>query len=233
MLNIFQDLPIIGLDISDTSIKALLLEKKRILAYSRIALEDGIVSDGKILKKEKLAEKLKQIVRQINVGWAILSLPESRIFVGDFSVIPWRSDEVYTDKVGDLRVSAPKKIVDEYVEACELAGIELVAIDVESLSLWRALVPEIQKPDNDNLMIILDIGTRVTTLSVFTNHGKLIGSITISIAGEHFTIAIQDKLNISREKAGSMKRSIGFKITKAEAGIRPALEAVFTKIINH
>lgn len=119
--------PPIGLDISDHSIEVLHLSFAReVLAYGRIVLEDGIVREGNILDKKKLALKLRDALRgtkplalyplryQLDV---IFGLPSSRTFIDVFTmprnvtgaelqkkvvevargVIPFDTREVYWD----------------------------------------------------------------------------------------------------------------------------------------
>jgi len=86
----------IGIDISDYSVEALWLSKSgEVLAYGRIVLEEGIVQDGRILKKEQLAEKLKELFLKTKPESlysedahlnAVLSLPESKIFIHYFEL---------------------------------------------------------------------------------------------------------------------------------------------------
>jgi len=80
---------IIGLDISDYSIEAVLLQKKgksfKIGSYSRFRLSPDIVEDGNILNKDKLKEAINQTLfhaqpKQIKAEKVFLSIPESKVF---------------------------------------------------------------------------------------------------------------------------------------------------------
>ncbi len=82
-----------GLDISDFSIEVLQLKKrvgkKQVSAFGRVNLEEGIISDGKILNKEKLIEKIKEVTSKTKAGKlqtrrVILAIPESKTFVNIF-----------------------------------------------------------------------------------------------------------------------------------------------------
>ena len=242
MFNFLRRQPVVGIDISDYSIEVLQLNKrKEVLSYARTILEEGIVQDGKILNKEKLVEKLKEVLRDIKAKKAILSLPESKIFIGDFKIIPWQLEEVYTDKINNIQIAAPKKIVDQYAEVIKLVGIEPVVIDIESISLGRALISKESKTKDKTSTMIIDIGARTTNLSIFNSGGVLKNSITVPIAGSHFTKAIADYIktlkqkNIETEEQGLLKKA---EQLKRESGFNPdsrilsILQASFQSIVK-
>ena len=93
-LDLFKKIPF-GLDISDFSIEVLQLQKRfgklYLGSYNRTELEEGIIEEGKILKAEKLQEKIKEVLRdavpkRIDTSQLILSLPESKTFLYIFRV---------------------------------------------------------------------------------------------------------------------------------------------------
>jgi len=80
---------IIGIDISDFSIEAVLLSKKRnnfkVLSFSRYRLSPDIISDGRILNKKRLVEDLNKLFdlarpKKINPKRVFISVPESKVF---------------------------------------------------------------------------------------------------------------------------------------------------------
>ena len=80
---------IIGIDISDASIEAIILDKKKghfvVQAYSRYRLSPDIVEDGKILQADKLKEAIKGLLANaqpapIQSKKVFLSIPESKVF---------------------------------------------------------------------------------------------------------------------------------------------------------
>lgn len=286
----------IGIDISDYSIEVLQLNKQReILAYGRIILEEGIVDNGKILAKEKLAEKIKEVLESTvphaivpSAGTrAIVSLPESRVFLHYFEVEEDLHDQALSEKVLEeaskvipvptdhmqwdfvavgsgfapgsrkeehaeqekmsarktiLFISVAKEIVSDLREVFTLAGLQLVALDIESMSLGRALLalPEttswLDALEDEGRAgastMIIDIGARTTTMSIFDRNQILLMSATIPIAGERFTYAIQEKLGISRKEAEDLKRKFGFDGGKGESRVFSILQAEFQGILQ-
>ena len=85
---------IIGIDISDASIEAIVLNKKGnnfiVDTYSRFRLSPEIIVDGKILKPDKLKEALQLVFksaqpRLMDPGRVYLSVSESRVFTKVFN----------------------------------------------------------------------------------------------------------------------------------------------------
>ncbi|PIS04600.1 MAG: hypothetical protein COT81_05650 [Candidatus Buchananbacteria bacterium CG10_big_fil_rev_8_21_14_0_10_42_9] len=178
----------------------------------------------------------------------VVSLPESQVFTHTFTlpanlkrkqiqntlpfeaekVIPITSNEVnfdfkilHKDKDGQevFYLSTPSKIVESYTEVLSQAGVEAVAVDLESNSLARVLI----KNPNRATMVV-DIGARTTNVSVYDRFGVRFSSV-IRLGGNDLTDAIAKQLKVSPEEAESLKRKNGF--TRKEQG------KVFMIIQNH
>ncbi len=164
----------------------------------------------------------------------VLSIPESRSFTHIFSVptgvpkdklpemviakasriIPMDLSLLYTDwhiveeNVGGtdrvLFAAAPREIVDAYIAVCESCDLLPLAIDMETISLARALLPE-EKATS----LIVDIGERTTNLGFFDEQNKLGLSVTIPIAGKDFTRALTDTMHVDWETAEKLKKEQG------------------------
>lgn len=227
-----------GLDISDHSIEVLeLSSKNKVKAFARILLEQGIVKDGKILNKEKLAEKIKEVVAKAKIKSkkVVLALPESKTFIHFFEkpedikeqaakLIPWNLEEIYFDIQDTLYVAVPKSIVDGYLEVLNKLGLEPIAFEIESLALGRAL-----RAKN---CLVVDIGARTTNLSIFDKNKKLKISANVAMAGNHFTKSIADKLKISLREAEKLKASYGLNETKKEGEVMLVLQKELQPIIE-
>jgi type IV pilus assembly protein PilM len=86
----------IGVDVSDTSIKVLLLDiHDEVIAYGTNTLEKGVVENGNIIDKKAFAEALSSVLRnteplvldrsRVNLR-AIVSMPESKLFTHTVAV---------------------------------------------------------------------------------------------------------------------------------------------------
>ena len=236
MFNLFSK-KTFGLDISDCSIEAVLLtgsfENLRLLALGRRTLEQGIVENGEILDKERLANKIRDLVKKpefgrINTEKIIFSLPESKIFIHIFEIrsdspkeeiksqieqtFPYQLAELYFDykmiKGADskkiLLAVSPKKTVDDYLELFKACGLKPLALGIKSESLARSLIDKEEEP-----VLLADIGAKTTNFSVFDKR-ELSLNVSVPVAGNQFTQSLAEKLNISFEKAENLKRKIGF-----------------------
>jgi type IV pilus assembly protein PilM len=236
----FRGNKIFGIDISDFSIEILQLNsRKKPMAFGRIVIEEGIVRDGFVLKKEELKKKIEKVVSKSRVrgNKVILSLPESKVFTSLFSIpgeikgdrlkeaienearktIPIESSKIYwdwqvvfTDPKSNqqliLYVGTLKEIIDDYLDIFKDLGIEIIAFELDSVALARALLVK-NKPRNG--VLIMDIGARVTDISIFDKDIILKDSNVVSVGGDYLTKILAEKLKISEEKAERAKRKFG------------------------
>jgi len=226
-----------GLDISDYSIEALQTRGGRIFRSARIVLKEGIVEDGNILDKEKLIEKIKEVVSKakIKTKRVVLALPESRVFIHSFpekekikeeavKTVPFNPEEIYFDILNDLYVCAPKNIIESYEEVLKKSGLSPIVFDIEPLSLGRAF----KAKD----CLIIDIGARTTNFSIFDSNGRMKISASINKAGNHFTQAVSEKLKVSLVKAEQIKKQYGLDGAKKSGKIMLILQKELQPIIK-
>ncbi len=137
--------------------------------------------------------------------------------------IPLPISEVVIDwlKVGDketeggvkqliLLISIPKEIIKRYQNIFKLAGLKLKALEIESLSLARALVGNDPAP-----VLLVDIGACSTNIAVI-DQGFLKLNVFTDIAGSSFTNAIANGLGINVKRAENLKKQKGLKAGAAE-----------------
>jgi type IV pilus assembly protein PilM len=113
---------IIGLDISDASIEAVVLQKKYngwlIKNYSRFRLSPEVIESGQIIDKEKLKDSLVKLFKNAQPGAiegnkkVFLSLPESKVFSNVLSLSKNLKDK-------DLREAIYHKIEESVPEALD------------------------------------------------------------------------------------------------------------------
>lgn len=222
----------LSIDISDFSIEVICLEgpinSPRLLALGRAKLTEGIVEDGQILDRKALEKSLKEVIEKPKFGRIgtkklIFSLPESKSFIHRFQLpanlpkgqipeylssqarenFPYQLENLYFDYQEALLVAAPKRIVNDYLEIFKSCHLKPQALEIESLSLARALLADSKEP-----VLIADIGARTTNLNIFDG-GELKLSFSVPIAGNKFSQAVSEKLNIPLERAENLKKEIG------------------------
>jgi len=159
-------------------------------------------------------------------------------------IIPMAKKQIYSDYqaiknienqgYSVLYAAISKEIADEYLETVRLAGFSPQALDIESASLARALLTPntaAKKINSEANRIIMDIGARTTNISVFNQAGNLCLSVTIPIAGIHFTKSISADLNISEEEAEIQKCQSGLRKEGKTNNAYPTLDKIFGDII--
>ena len=208
------------------------LKKPELLAMGRVTLEPGITEDGKILQKEKLEISIRDLIKKPQFGKLrskrfTLAFPESKSFLYIFTVpektkkrkikeeVERRAGQNFPFPLADLylgwrtqgseilSVAIQKDTVSEYISLFKKLKIQPIALEIESLSLGRALIE-----DRKGVTLIADIGARTTNFSIFDD-GDLSLSITVKVGGNQFTRVISEKLNISFSEAEELKKKTG------------------------
>lgn len=235
------------------------VENPRLLAVAREILEPGIVEDGQILKKEKLENSIQNLIKNPKFGKIkhplcgypkfIFALPESKCFISIFDLpenlkeneklehlksratqtFPFPLKDLYfdfkIDKREALLVAVLRKIVDDYLEIFKNCHLQPLALEIESLSLARALIENVKQ-----ITLIADIGARTTNFSIF-DVAELRLSFSLPVAGNQFTQAISEKLNISQDEAEKFKKEIGLNPQPKEGKVFLILQKEIQKII--
>ncbi|EKE07410.1 MAG: hypothetical protein ACD_18C00095G0005 [uncultured bacterium] len=124
----------------------------------------------------------------------------------DWEAIPIENEP---NKTKIIMAAAPKAITESYVSLIEKAGLNLVAIDIESLSIARAMVTADKQYQNE-ARALLDIGGTRSNIIIYDNDTVQF-SATLPFSGELLTTALEQKLGISHEKAEQEKYKYGLK----------------------
>ncbi|QQS39546.1 type IV pilus assembly protein PilM [Candidatus Woesebacteria bacterium] len=124
-----------------------------------------------------------------------------------------------------LLVAAPKALVVKYAKVVESAGLKLVFVETELMSLVRALTT-----DTRTIMLV-DFGARSTDIAIAKNY-QLIFSRSIPTAGEAFTRAVSQSLGVEAKQAEEYKRAYGLSNNQLEGKIRNALDPIFRTVAD-
>lgn len=112
-----------------------------------------------------------------------------------------------------LLVVAPREMVDAQLQTLQLAGLEVLAVEVEAFALYRALFemnPVAMEQLKGKPVAIADIGAAYTNLYLVSGDGFFL-TRTIPIAGDHFTQTVQSALHCSWAEAERFKRTVDFR----------------------
>ncbi|HRY63652.1 MAG TPA: type IV pilus assembly protein PilM [Patescibacteria group bacterium] len=255
---------ILGLDVSDLSIKAVQIakrgEKKYIRAINTIEVPAGCISEGEIKDIEKVAELVKQLIKgspkKFSTKYVTLSLPETKTFIKVIEVpttdiaiseairqelprhIPIGNEEMqidwqaFSDAPGKKKFlvgAVPKSVTDDYIKAANLAGLMVVALEIEAEAIARCILPakmkkktgydfgklfkkkseqkkgEVKINDKKGPVMLVDFGATRTSL-IFMDHGVIQFTNNLSrISGQKITEKIAGELQLTNEEAEKAK----------------------------
>lgn len=132
------------------------------------------------------------------------------------------------DLIQALLVAAPKNIVAKYMDILSLAGLELIALETETMATARALT--FNRPGQDSILVI-DFGSGGTDLSVIKGQYPIF-SQSLGTGSDALTKAIASDFNLEYSQAEQYKRTYGIQANVAEGKILQSLTPVMQIIIN-
>ena len=209
--------------------------------------ENELVSLAQIIKKLHKESK-------ISTKDVVIALPESKVFtrVIQFplltdqeiaSAIKWeaeqyipipvneaiiqhqiisRDEKGVTPGVRVLLIAVSRSLVEVYVKLLQTAGLNVIRAETELLALTRSLSPV------DKTSLIIDFGATSTDIAI-CEKGLLSFSRSIPTAGEAFTRAVSQNLNITPLQAEEYKKAYGLS-SQLEGKIKTALNPVINLV---
>jgi type IV pilus assembly protein PilM len=131
--------------------------------------------------------------------------------------IPMAVEQVYYDwqiidkslnrekgKMDILVVAFSKKVINQLLETLELAGLDVVGMEIESIAQARSLLRE----DDDRTSLVVDLGDRRTSLLVLIANVPCFTS-SVPISGSGMTDSIAKMLGVNFEEAEKTKLAYG------------------------
>lgn len=222
--------------------------------FPKGVMVNDMVSDFKTFEHLVKESFEKPLYGHIDTNHAVVSLPESKSFVRVIQIplmsdveaeaaipfeaenfIPMPIDQVYLDwqklsVVGDklniLIIASPKEFVDRYLEILDKMDLKVIALEVESQSVVRALLPQ----NNQETLLIADIQSARSNL-IMLEEGNLQFTSSVPIAGNAFTESIARSLGVSSAKAEEIKKKAGVANTPDYPNIKINLLPVLNSLI--
>jgi len=181
--------------------------------------------------------------KAIKSPWVVADLPEPKTFLKVITLdanpdqvteedviyqakkhLPFEIEETYLDwKVlannsesnhAKVLVGAvPKVTADSYTYLLESVGLTPLALEIEVLSIARALVPE-HSPE-EKASAILDLGATRSSL-IFFDHEGVKFSTHLNFSGEILTTAIAQEMKLDYDKAEALKIERGITYSKQD-----------------
>jgi type IV pilus assembly protein PilM len=125
-----------------------------------------------------------------------------------------------------LLIAVPQETIKKYQDVFRQAGLSLLALEIEPISLLRSLISDDKVPT-----IIIDIGSHTTSISLVEDLKLKFVSHT-DFAGSSLTHAISSALNINPLRAEEIKREHGILSTGANYELTQTMIPFIDIIIN-
>src|SRR4030065_1628449 len=148
-----------------------------------------------------------------------IPLPMSEVYF-DYQVITPLYNHL--DHLDVLIVAFPKKIIDSYISCLKKANIRPVALEIESLSIARALIENGTSP---HPVFLIDFSLNKTTLIIFSGHSVKF-TFSLPVSSQEFTEAVVRAMKIDLIKAENLKKKYGLEGKSEKTG-----EEVFNSLI--
>ena len=129
-----------------------------------------------------------------------------------------RQEKGVSPGVKVLLVAVSRNLVEVYVKLLQTAGLNVVKADTELLSLTRVFALP------DRVSMIIDFGATSTDIAI-CDKGVLSFARSIPTAGEAFTRAVSQTLNITPLQAEEYKKAYGLS-SQLEGKIKGALDPI-------
>lgn len=121
--------------------------------------------------------------------------------------VDWQKVDEYENEGGQkfqrvLLIGIPKKIISSYKNICRQAGLKVISMELESISLVRAL-PRFERPT-----LIIDMGAESTS-SLVTEGGLVKHSGQTDYGGVNVTRALSTSLGLNMQRGEELKKRRG------------------------
>ena len=109
-----------------------------------------------------------------------------------------------------LLIAIPNQVIQGYQKIAQLAGLELYALEAETLAITRALVK-----DKKKIICLMDIGVQSTTVNII-DKGILKKSYSFGFASNQLTYAVSSALGLGYNEAEELKNKQGLTSLNAD-----------------
>ncbi len=125
-----------------------------------------------------------------------------------------------------LLVAVSQDVVNKYYRISELAGLRLKALELESISMARAVVSS-----DPATTVVVDIGSRATSISIVDEKDVRM-THDIDTAGNDLTMAVARGMKLSPVKAEEIKKNYGIALTQSYQYLPGLLTPLLDLIIS-
>jgi type IV pilus assembly protein PilM len=119
-----------------------------------------------------------------------------------------------------LLVVAYREVVDRYLQACRVAGLEVVGIDLEAFALLRAVEAPVDRDAHSGALVAVTIGHDRTTMAVSTGRACEFARV-LEWGGSSLNVAIARELDRAPSEVEAVKRRLSFSRQTEVEGLTP------------
>jgi len=127
-----------------------------------------------------------------------------------------------------LLVAAPKVLVEKYSQIVKGAGLELLALETETIATARIIA---FSGENTTPVMVLDFGSNGTDMSV-VRRGSLIFSQSLGTGSDALTKAISNDFGLEMAQAEQYKIAYGLDSSQADGKIYKSIEPIVQIIVD-
>lgn len=193
---VVADAPLVG-----GLIRALLKERNLTTKYVNLSVASATVVVRTVAMPKMSVELLQKSIRFEAGRYIPNSIEDSFV---EFEIL----GDLDETQMEVMLVAAPHDLVNSRVAACEAAGLEVEAVDLEPFAAYRALI------ESDSLygwdektFALVDIGSKTTNVSVVSK-GRFMLTRTIPQGGGSLSDALATFFKLSPEDAESGKTQL-------------------------
>jgi type IV pilus assembly protein PilM len=132
-----------GLDISDLSLKFLMLKRKgkkiKILSVGESSIEPGIIEGGEVKDEEKLAKIVKEATKKVKTKYVVACLPEEKAFLQVIKMPLMSEEDLKSAIVFEAENYIPIPVSEVYLD-CET--FPSISNQSKNLNVLLAAVPK-------------------------------------------------------------------------------------------
>jgi len=251
-----------GLDISDTAVKVMLVERvgENLIpkAYAETPLSDAVINNHLIVNPQRLAELIRRTVdkAKIKTPYVVCSLPEAKSFVRVVT-LPKMAEQEIDDAIpyeleADIPIPVDQVYLDWYILRELPDKLELLVtatpkdyIDslLEALHLanLRPLAMELESQATaraltDELTLqktVLIVDLATKQASfIIVDKGVIEYTSSIPLAGNALTESIAASMGVGKSDAEQMKRRLGLLSSENNNAVRSAILPILDQIID-
>lgn len=152
-------------------------------------------------------------------------------------VVPFEFDQLYSTHhvatVNGIRhatfVSAPREIVDNYMNVLTEADLRPVALGGAFFSLGRSVLADSL---GENNYIVVDMGANTTSIGVFDVDAVATFTALVPTGGTYLTEQIAEKCSIEHEEAEEKKKEQGLMGSEAKGNVSEVLKGSLITLVS-